>query len=298
MKELEHVKQRIHDVIYEIDHPKTKELLSIITEGKMLRSKLILSIAPQTSHTIELCTVVEMIHTASLLHDDVIDDAYTRRGKTSINALYDNKTAIMLGDILYSKAFTKLSTMDQTIAYTISNAVKLLSIGELLDHELTTSFNTSYNLYFDMIYKKTASLIEACAKSAAILANLDENKYGLYGKNLGLAFQMIDDILDITQSSETLGKPCMLDFQEGKVTIPYLLLFERINEKEKLQSLYKKRLSPQELYWIKEKMDQTQALKDAITQAKQLGQEALKSIQKENNQNLIDIMTAMIEREY
>ncbi len=126
--------------------------------------------------------IVEMIHAASLLHDDVIDESDTRRGKSSINALFDNKTAIMFGDVLYSKAFTQLSQMDKEIAYTVSNAVTLLSIGEMLDVDLTQSFNTSYDKYLDMIYKKTASLIEASAKAAAILASLDKEKYALYGK--------------------------------------------------------------------------------------------------------------------
>ncbi len=120
----------------------------------MLRSKLILKIAGISEESIKLCAVVEMIHAASLLHDDVIDEADIRRGKPSINALFDNKTSIMFGDILYSKAFTQLSQMDKEIAYTVSNAVTLLSIGEMADVDLTQNFNTSYDKYFDMIYKK------------------------------------------------------------------------------------------------------------------------------------------------
>ena len=109
----------------------------------MLRSKLILKIAGVSDESIKLCAVVEMIHAASLLHDDVIDESDTRRGKPSINALFDNKTSIMFGDILYSKAFTQLTFMDKDIAYTVSNAVTLLSIGEMLDVDLTNDFNKS-----------------------------------------------------------------------------------------------------------------------------------------------------------
>ena len=202
----------------------------------MLRSKLILKIAGQTKESIKLCAIIEMIQSASLLHDDVIDEADTRRGKPSINALFDNKTSIMFGDILYSKAFSELTLMDKQIAYTVADAVTKLSIGELMDVELANSFNSSYDLYFEMIYNKTASLIEASAKAAALLVQKDPTSFALYGKNLGLAFQMIDDILDITQDSQTLGKPAMLDFVEGKVTIPYLLLYERIDNKDKLKS--------------------------------------------------------------
>ena len=299
MEELQEVKNQIKEFVKVCNHEKSLELLDKLATGKMLRSKLILKIAGVTKESIKLCAVVEMIHAASLLHDDVIDDADTRRGQPSVNALYDNKTSIMFGDILYSRAFTELSQMDKRVAYTISNAVTLLSIGEMIDVDLTNSFNTSYDLYLDMIYKKTASLIEASAKAAAIIAGLDEEKYALYGKNLGLAFQMVDDILDITQDSATLGKPSMHDFVEGKVTIPYLLLHERIEDKTRLESLYKKELSEQDSSWIKEQMNITNALNDSILQAKAIGNEAINAvIDEENSQTLVMIMKAMIEREF
>ena len=299
MEELLEVKNQIKEFVKVCNHEKSLELLDKLATGKMLRSKLILKIAGISQESIKLCAVVEMIHAASLLHDDVIDDADTRRGQPSVNALYDNKTSIMFGDILYSRAFTELSQMDKRVAYTISNAVTLLSIGEMIDVDLTNSFNTSYDLYLDMIYKKTASLIEASAKAAAIIAGLDEQKYALYGKNLGLAFQMVDDILDITQDSATLGKPSMHDFVEGKVTIPYLLLHERIEDKARLESLYKKELNEQDTTWIKEQMSITNALNDSILQAKAIGNEAINAvIDEENSQTLVLIMKAMIEREF
>lgn len=299
MEELQEVKNQIKEFVEVCNYEKGLELLDKLATGKMLRSKLILKIAGISQESIKLCAVVEMIHAASLLHDDVIDDADTRRGQPSVNALYDNKTSIMFGDILYSRAFTELSQMDKRVAYTISNAVTLLSIGEMIDVDLTNSFNTSYDLYLDMIYKKTASLIEASAKAAAIIAGLDEEKYALYGKNLGLAFQMVDDILDITQDSATLGKPSMHDFVEGKVTIPYLLLHERVEDKTRLESLYKKELNEQDITWIKEQMSITNALNDSILEAKAIGNEAINAvIDEENSQTLVMIMKAMIEREF
>ena len=299
MEELLEVKNQIKEFVKVCNHEKSLELLEKLATGKMLRSKLILKIAGVTKESIKLCAVVEMIHAASLLHDDVIDEADTRRGQPSVNTLYDNKTSIMFGDILYSRAFTELSQMDKRVAFTISNAVTLLSIGEMIDVDLTNSFNKSYDLYLDMIYKKTASLIEASAKAAAIIAGLDEEKYALYGKNLGLAFQMIDDILDITQDSETLGKPAMHDYVEGKVTIPYLLLHERVENKTKLESLYKKELTNEESAWIKEQMQITNALNDSILQAKAIGNEAINAvIDEKDSQTLVMIMKAMIEREF
>lgn len=299
MEELEKVKNQIREFVSVCNHQKSLELLEKLATGKMLRSKLILKIAGISIESIKLCAVVEMIHAASLLHDDVIDEANTRRGQPSVNALYDNKTSIMFGDILYSRAFTELSQMDKNIAYTISNAVTLLSIGEMMDVDLTNTFNKSYDKYLDMIYKKTASLIEASSKAAAILSKKDENKYALYGKNLGLAFQMVDDILDITQDSKTLGKPAMLDFVEGKVTIPYLLLYERIENKTKLEALYKKELTSDESLWIKEQMTITRALDDSIALAKQIGNIAIDAVKdEEDSETLIFIMKAMIEREF
>jgi len=298
VEELNLVKNQIKTFVQECNDAKSLELLDLLATGKMLRSKLILKIAGITEESIKLCAIVEMIHAASLLHDDVIDEADTRRGKPSVNALFDNKTAIMFGDILYSKAFTQLTQMDSKIAYTISNAVTLLSIGEMLDVDLTKEFNSNYDKYLDMIYKKTASLIEAASKAAAILVGKDEDKYALYGKNLGLAFQMIDDILDITQDSQTLGKPAMLDFVEGKVTIPYLILHQRIQDKQKLESMYKKSLNQEEIAWIKEQMSLTGALEDAIAQAKELGNEAIEALKDENTLELVMIMKAMTEREF
>ena len=299
MEELEKVKNQIRAFVEVCNHKKSLDLLDKLATGKMLRSKLILKIAGVSDESIKLCAIVEMIHAASLLHDDVIDEANTRRGKPSVNALFDNKTAIMFGDILYSRAFTELTLMDKRVAYTISNSVTQLSIGEMLDVDLANTFNTSYDKYLDMIYKKTGSLIEAAAKAAAILAGLDENKYALYGKNLGVAFQMIDDILDITQDSQTLGKPAMLDFVEGKVTIPYLLLHERLENKTKLEALYKKELSAEESLWIKEQMNITKALEDSIKQAKEIGNIAINAVKDEkDSETLVFIMKAMIEREF
>ncbi len=298
MEELLDVKKQIIYFVQDCDDARSLELLDLLSEGKMLRSKLILKIAGISEESIKLCAVVEMIQSASLLHDDVIDEADTRRGKPSINALFDNKTSIMFGDILYSKAFAELTSMDKEIAYEIANSVTKLSIGELHDVEMTNKFNKSYDKYLNMIYNKTASLIEASAKSAAIIAKKDKEAFALYGKNLGLAFQMIDDILDITQDSETLGKPVMLDFVDGKVTIPYLLLYERLEDKERLESLYKKELSEDEANWIKQQMNETKALEDSIKLAQKLGFEAVEAIKKENNEDLTNIMFAMIKREF
>ncbi len=177
--------------------------------------------------------IVEMIHAASLLHDDVIDNATQRRGVKSINAIFGDKSAIMVGDILYSKAFYELVDFDRDIAKSISNAVVLLSIGERKDVYLSEKFNPDIELYKEMIYQKTAVLIESASEVAAILAGKDREIYKRYGRNLGVAFQMIDDILDIISDSKTLGKPALSDFKEGKTTLPYIYLYNELDSKGK-----------------------------------------------------------------
>ena len=276
------------------------ELFHRVPKGKRLRAKLILKIAGVNEQSLALAAIVELIHAASLLHDDVIDDAFTRRGEASINALFGNKTAIMLGDILYSKGFSELTRMPTEVAYSISHAVALLSVGELLDVELSASFNDSQERYFDMIYKKTASLIESSAKAAALLAGKDGTIYALYGRNLGLAFQVIDDILDITQSSETLGKPSLNDFKEGKTTLPYLYMYHKLSASDQtyLLSLFQKELDETQKVWIKTKMAETNALEDSIAYARALGLEALDAIAKEEDVGLSSIIKEMIERNF
>ncbi|OHE21220.1 MAG: octaprenyl-diphosphate synthase, partial [Sulfurimonas sp. RIFOXYD2_FULL_37_8] len=193
--------------------------------GKRLRAKLILKIADSNEKAPLLAAIVELIHGASLLHDDVIDEATLRRGVASVNATDGSKTAVMLGDILYSKAFTELVSFEKEIARIIASSVTALSKGEMMDVKMADEFNSDEEKYLDMLYLKTATLIEASAEAAAILAGKDSHSHALYGKNLGLSFQIIDDILDITSDEAILGKPAMNDFVEGKCTLPYIYLY-------------------------------------------------------------------------
>ena len=278
-----------------------KELYKKVPAGKRLRAKLVLKIAGESEESIKLASIIELIHAASLLHDDVIDDALTRRGVDSINAIFGNKTAIMLGDILYSKAYEKLVEFKSDISKTIADAVALLSVGELLDVELSKEINLDKDRYFDMIYKKTAVLIEATAKSSALLVGKDANKYATYGKNLGLAFQVIDDVLDVIQNDKTLGKPALNDFKEGKTTLIYIDLIDALSgeDREKVISFFKQNLSEADRQWLLMKVFQTGALKKSIDLAKSLGKEALEAVEGEENQvELQKVIRDMIEREF
>lgn len=297
---LDLVEKKMRENISTLNDETILKLFDKLPSGKRLRAKLVLRIAKDHPDAIMLASIIEMIHAASLLHDDVIDEATTRRGEESINALFGDKSAIMLGDVLYSQAFYLLTSLPTEVASTVSKAVVFLSIGELQDVELSFSFNSSLSSYETMIYNKTASLIEASAKAAALLAKKDSKAFATYGKNLGFAFQIIDDVLDVTQDSNSLGKPAMSDFKEGKTTLPYLYLYEFLNEKDQefLKSLFKKELSEDELTWVVEKFKESKAIKKAVLKAKEYGTLALNAIKGSGVEGLEGVVKQMIERDF
>ena len=294
------VERIIEQYVTELDDNYVSTLYRKIPHGKRLRTKLILKIAGKNLKVIKTAATVEMIHAASLLHDDVIDDANTRRGKVSVNASEGNKTAIMMGDILYSKAFYELTSISSEVAKVVSNAVVQLSLGELADVELSRKFHTNRDAYLKMLYQKTASLMEASAEAAAILAGKPREPYRIYGRSLGMAFQMIDDILDITADSQTLGKPALHDFVEGKITLPYMYLYEELEsaEKSKLVSLHRRRLSTEDEKWIKLKMAEHKIVEKSYEEAKVLIVEAIRLMESLGEDDLSDIAKSMIERAF
>lgn len=268
--------------------------------GKMLRSKLLLTIAPDSPHATQMCAIIELIHFASLLHDDVIDSASLRRGKQSINAKYGDKNAIMLGDILYSKAFYEVATMGANLAQVISNAVYELSLGELDDVSLGESMNLDSQKYITMVARKTGALIEASAVCGGILRESDSTeKYRTYGRNLGIAFQIIDDLLDITQDNSTLGKEAFSDFKEGKTTLPYIYLYNALGKSDKaiLKSYFKKPLDSHQKGWIRTKMAEHNIIATIQQIAKDYGTKAL-SVLDSSDKNLQKIISDMIDREF
>ncbi len=295
---MKRVEKEIARLIKEIDYDEVTKLFSTLSGGKRLRAKLILKIAPEHKDAPLLAAIVELIHGASLLHDDVIDDASTRRGVTSVNASSGSKTAVMLGDILYSKAFTELVAFDKDVAQTIAASVTALSKGEMMDVKMAEKFNSDEALYLDMLYLKTATLIEAAALASALLAGKDSQKHALYGRNLGLSFQIIDDILDITATEEALGKPAMNDFVEGKCTLPYIYLYKELNaeDKEKLVSLHTKETNKDETLWIKEKMQKHKTIEKSFELAQELSNEAKTAMSEDSE--LVKILETMIKRTF
>lgn len=297
---LKAVEQCMLTWIKELENKEIYELFTHLPHGKRLRAKLVLKIAGKSDKAIKLAAIIELIHAASLLHDDVIDEALTRRGVISVNASDGSKVAVMMGDVLYSKAFTELVSFDDKIAQAVASAVTTLSIGEYIDVKMGESFNANEEAYLDMIYKKTASLIEVTAYCAALLVGKKEEDYQLYGKNLGLAFQIIDDILDIVSDEATLGKPALNDYKEGKTTLPYMYLYEALDTagQERLKSAHLQTLNEEESLWIKAQMKTHKSVERSYSMARTLSDEAIKSVSQHNEDELVSILEEMMRREF
>ncbi|KIM09085.1 MAG: octaprenyl-diphosphate synthase [Sulfurovum sp. PC08-66] len=278
--------------VQSLNDPRATSLFAQMPAGKRLRAKLVMMIAPRHPHAVTLASVVELIHAASLLHDDVIDEAQLRRGKPSVNATQGSKTAIMMGDILYSKAYKELAVLGVEITQRVAHAVTQLSLGEMRDVVMGEAFNSDESAYIEMIYQKTASLIEATTACAALLAGKDVDAHALYGKNLGLAFQIIDDILDITSDEATLGKPVMSDFREGKTTLPYIYLASQPSLRERVVALHGKALQEQERTWLMTSMQEQGVITKSYDYAKALSLEAIESVEDEALHGLLHTLLA------
>jgi octaprenyl-diphosphate synthase len=177
---------------------------------------------------IRLATVMEMLHTATLVHDDIIDNADTRRNRTSINARFGNQSAVLMGDWLYMSAFeTSLKERSLEILDILTELTRKMTEGELIQLTMLGRTDISEDEYFDILQRKTAYLFSACCEIGAILGNASsEVQKALkdYGRNLGIAFQLADDVLDFTAEKEVLGKASGADLLEGKLTLPLILL--------------------------------------------------------------------------
>lgn len=294
------VQEQITAFLLEFENPNIDELFSKLAHGKMLRSRLVFAIAGVNEESIKLCSIIELIQLASLLHDDVIDEAMSRRNLPSLNALFGNKNSIMLGDALYSKAYFHLLSFSSLITQSISNSVCTLSSGEIRDVFLAQKFNPSLTEYLLMIKEKTASLIASSAQCAALLVGEDGEAYYHYGECLGIAFQIVDDVLDITQNEKTLGKPAMNDFVEGKTTLPYILLYEVLNQEEKniLTQMHAKNLDEMQIKWLFERFEKYGIIERSIEYAREYARSAIHKLPQGYNSELDAMIEAMIERCY
>lgn len=213
----------------------------IAAGGKRLRPMLTLAAARLCGHKgqrhIRLAACVEFIHTATLLHDDVVDESNLRRGLASANALWGNKASVLVGDFLFSRAF-ELMVEDGSIRVLaiLSRASSVIAEGEVLQLSTANDTATAEDAYLDVVRAKTAALFAAASRIGAIVADrpkTEEEALDSYGLNLGIAFQLIDDVLDYSARQEKLGKAIGNDFQEGKITLPVILAFRRGDDEER-----------------------------------------------------------------
>jgi octaprenyl-diphosphate synthase len=211
--------------------------------GKRLRPALLLLSAKACGDhddmAIRLGAVVELIHTATLIHDDVIDSADTRRGRPSTNSRWGNQISVLAGDWLYMQAFhLSLRERNFHILDLLTGLTQVMVEGELLQLDHLGKIGLTESDYYELVNRKTACLFRVCARLGAVSAGADnatESNLGEFGWNLGMAFQLIDDILDFTASAKKLGKPVGSDLREGKVTLPLILALESCTPAEKAQ---------------------------------------------------------------
>ena len=198
--------------------------------GKRLRPALLLLVAgalgDQSPHRFELAAVVEFIHTATLLHDDVVDESDLRRGKKTANALFGNAASVLVGDFLYSRAFQMMTRVGNLrIMDILSDATNVIAEGEVLQLMHAHDPETTEQRYLEVIYRKTARLFEAGAEVAAVLANSSpeaQRALADYGRHLGTAYQLVDDVLDFRSNPAERGKNLGDDLAEGKPTLPLI----------------------------------------------------------------------------
>ncbi len=209
--------------------------------GKRLRPMLTLATAKMTgfegNEHIRVAAAVEFMHTATLLHDDVVDESDYRRGKLAARTIWGNQASVLVGDFLLGQAFRMLVDVGNLqVLRILSNAAAVIAEGEVMQLSAAKNLATTEDEYLSIVNAKTAALFLGAAESGAALAERPAEELAAlrsYGKNLGIAFQLIDDALDYSGDSKNLGKAVGDDFREGKVTLPVILAFRRGNQEER-----------------------------------------------------------------
>lgn len=216
----------------------------ISRKGKQLRPRFVMLCAklfgPVTDSTYRAASLVELVHTASLVHDDVVDESFERRGFFSINALWKNKVAVLVGDYLLTKGLLlSLDNKEYEILHILNDAVRKMSEGELLQIEKSRKLNLDEGIYFEIIRNKTASLLASACASGAWSTTTDKEiteKVRLFGEKVGIAFQIKDDLFDY--GNEDVGKPTGNDIKEKKLTLPLIYTLNNASSTRKREMIY------------------------------------------------------------
>jgi len=281
--------------------------------GKRLRPMLTLAAARLCGYDgrrhVGLATCVEFIHTATLLHDDVVDDSALRRGLASANTVWGNKPSVLVGDFLFSRAF-ELMVEDGSLEVLgiLSRASSVIAEGEVMQLVTTSDIDTTEAAYLDVIRSKTAELFAAACRIGAVIADRprrEADALDSYGMNLGIVFQLIDDVLDYSAKQATLGKTIGDDFREGKMTLPLVLALSRCDEAERrfwrrtIEELEQKEGDLSRAIAI---LEERQALTDSVERARGYGEEARSALDifpdSAGKQALLEVVDFCIERAF
>lgn len=281
--------------------------------GKRLRPMLTLAAADLCGYDgdrqVSLAACVEFIHTATLLHDDVVDESDLRRGNATANAVFGNQASVLVGDFLFSRAF-QLMVADGSLEVLaiLSKASAVIAEGEVLQLITTNDTETTEDAYLDVISAKTAALFSAACRVGAIVAEAPKAEVEAldsYGRNLGIAFQLIDDALDYSARQATLGKTVGDDFREGKITLPIVLAFRRGTPEERQfwrRCLEDMEQTEDDLARAQELIQSHDALADTIERARHYGARARDALaifpEGVMKSALIDAVEFTIERAY
>ena len=285
----------------------------IAAGGKRLRPILTLASArlcgAEGNRHHKLAACVEFIHTATLLHDDVVDASDLRRGEPSANALFGNQPSVLVGDFLFSRAF-QIMVEDGSIDVLriLSNASAVIAEGEVLQLATTSDSTTSEQAYLEVVRAKTAELFAAACRLGAVVSGRpasEEEALRTFGLNLGIAFQIADDVLDYSAEQERLGKTVGDDFREGKVTLPVILAIHRGSEAER--AFWRRALDEHEqrdgdLTHAQELLHRHNTLRDSIERARHYSSIARDALgmfpDLPARQALLDIIDFTVEREF
>jgi octaprenyl-diphosphate synthase len=248
--ELESLETRLQEIL-DSDVPLIENICTYLNDrpGKRIRPTILFLTARSAGNpereTVTAGLAVELVHTATLVHDDIIDDHRMRRGKPTVYARWGSDAATLIGDYLYSMAFSCLAEARMfDVMDILARVTHDMSVGELMQLHLRRTLDLSEDRYMDMIYKKTAALFSASCECGAILGgerNGERSKYSRFGKNVGLAFQIVDDLFDYLASDRDLGKPTASDFSDGRVTLPFITAFRNAPEpaRKRVSDLFK-----------------------------------------------------------
>jgi octaprenyl-diphosphate synthase len=253
-------------------------------KGKQLRPMFVLLSArlcgDVSESTYRAASLVELLHTATLVHDDVVDDALERRGFFSVYALWKNKASVLIGDYLLAKGLLlSLDNNDHRILHILSDAVRKMSEGELLQIEKARSLNLKEDIYFDIIRNKTASLLASACAAGAWSATTDEHiteKMRLFGEKTGMAFQIKDDLFDY--ASENVGKPTGNDIKEKKLTLPLIYTLNNIDRDTRRKIIYivkNNNNDRKKVNWVIEKVQEAGGIRYATEKMNAYKKEAL-----------------------